>query len=135
MMFTRGKLAKETNCNIETIRYYENIGILPAPKRAENGYRLYDEEHLKLLRFIQRAKELGFDPSAIRSLIQFSSEASDYTRAEVKSLTQDHIAQITQKIRDLNKLKKTLVGMSENCDGAHESAADCPIINSMQNNR
>ena len=130
-MLTRGKLAEKVGCNIETIRYYEKIGILPEPRRGENGYRQYGSEHLKRLQFIQRAKELGFNGEAIRNLMKITNNISQYTRAEVKQLTETHISDISQKIKDLKKLKKTLVSVSEHCDGSEESAESCPIIHSI----
>ena len=65
-MLTRGKLAAQTGCNIETIRYYEKVGIIPDPARTPAGYRVYNEEHINRLRFILRAKELGFSAERIR---------------------------------------------------------------------
>ena len=127
---TRGKLAARTGCNIETIRYYEKVGIIPEPERTPAGYRVYDDEHVKRLQFILRAKELGFSAERIRELLYLSDDASR-TRAEVKSLTEIHIKEVTQKIRDLNKLKKRLNGISSYCDGSNKSAKSCPILISI----
>jgi MerR family transcriptional regulator, mercuric resistance operon regulatory protein len=131
MILTRGKLAKQVNCNIETIRYYEKVGMLPTPTRGENGYRQYGNEHLKRLQFILRAKELGFSGDSIKNLMKITNNTSDFTRAQVKNLTEEHISDITQKIKDLQNLKKTLISLSNNCDGSNESAEHCPIINSI----
>ena len=130
-MFTRGKLAKEAECNSETIRYYENAGMLPEPERSENGYRKYTDEHLQRLKFIRRARELGFSIKSIKKLLLITEKSADHTRAEVKSLTQAHIDDISRKIADLEALKHTLIEISEPCDGAIESAEHCPIIDSM----
>ncbi|NKB77004.1 MAG: MerR family transcriptional regulator [Gammaproteobacteria bacterium] len=132
-MLTRGKLAKKVGCNIETIRYYEKIGLLPIPNRGVNGYRQYDEEHLKRLRFILRAKELGFSGDAIKNLMKITNNIDDFTKAEVKNLTEAHISDISRRIDDLRKLKKTLISFSNHCDGSNESAEHCPIINSIYN--
>ena len=130
-MMTRGKLASEVGCNIETIRYYEKTGMLPEPARSANGYRQYSEEHLQRLRFIQRAKELGFSGDSIKNLMRITNNIADYTKAEVKELTDAHISDISNKIKDLQNLKKILVSLSDNCDGSQESAEQCPIINSI----
>ena len=130
-MLTRGKLAKETGCNIETVRYYEKINLLPEPPRSASGYRLYDENHLRILRFIQRAKALGFSTDRIRELLQLSDVKGHHTRSEVKSLTEDHIREVSEKIKDLQKLKKRLVQVSSHCDGSNKSAESCPIMISL----
>lgn len=127
-MITRGKLAQRTGCNIETVRYYEKVGLIPEPARSEAGYRLYTEEHEKRLRFILRAKELGFTPGSIRNLLTISDAGDEYTRAEVKTLTETHIEDISDKIRDLQKLKKQLNQISSFCDGSTKSAKSCPIM-------
>ena len=129
-MLTRGKLAAQTGCNIETIRYYEKVGIIPNPERTPAGYRVYDEEHIKRLQFILRAKELGFSAERIRELLNLSDEAA-HTRAEVKSLTEQHIREVSHKIRDLKKLKKRLDEISSHCDGSNRSAKTCPILISL----
>ena len=133
-MLTRGKLAQMTGCNGETIRYYEGIGLLEPPKRADNGYRVYTSAHVERLGFIRRAKELGFTIDAIRILLGISDNAAGYTRAEIKQLTEGHIADITQKIRDLEDLRKTLTEIVGQCDGARESADECPIVRSIYEN-
>lgn len=131
MMITRGKLSEQSGCNAETIRYYERIGLLPDPPRSESGYRMYDEEHISRLRFIQRARELGFSAERVRDLLNLSDSPKQHTRAEVKDLTEAHIQEISEKIRDLQKLKKRLDAISSHCDGAMESAKDCPILISL----
>ena len=68
-MLTRGKLATQTGCNIETIRYYEATGLLPAPARTAAGYRVYNDDHLRRLHFIQRGKSLGFSSDQVRELL------------------------------------------------------------------
>ena len=127
---TRGKLAARTGCNIETIRYYEKVGIIPEPERTPAGYRVYDDEHVKRLQFILRAKELGFSAERIRGLLNLLDEAT-HTRAEVKSLTEQHIQEISHKIKDLKKLKKRLDEISSHCDGSDKSAKSCPILISI----
>ena len=130
-MLTRGKLAKRTGCNIETVRYYEKVGLLPEPARSGAGYRMYTEDHEKRLRFILRAKQLGFAGESIRNLLAISDASDDYTRAEVKALTETHIDEVAEKIRDLQKLKKQLSQISSHCDGSAKSAKSCPIMTNL----
>jgi len=130
-MLTRGKLATRTGCNIETIRYYETIGLIPTPERTPSGYRSYDDEHVRRLNFIQRAKELGFSSEKIQGLLQLTDPGEIHTRAEVKSLTQEHIDAIAVKIRDLQKIKRRLNQISSFCDGSDKSAQTCPILESL----
>jgi MerR family mercuric resistance operon transcriptional regulator len=130
-MLTRGKLSKQTGCNAETIRYYEKIGLLDNPARSPSGYRIYDDEHVKALRFILRAKDLGFSTGRIRGLMALSGNRNHHTRAEVKSLTEQHIHEVGDKIRDLKRLEKRLSQISSHCDGSTKSAATCPILVSL----
>ncbi len=130
-MLTRGKLARRTGCNIETIRYYEGIGLLPEPARTASGYRSYGEEHERRLNFIQRARALGFDSDRIKGLLALSDAGQQHTRADVKALTEDHIDEISSRIRDLQKIRRRLQQISSHCDGSERSASTCPILESL----
>lgn len=130
-MLTRGKLATRTGCNIETIRYYETIGLIPAPSRTASGYRNYDDEHVRRLNFIQRAKSLGFSSEKIQGLLHLTDPGETHTRADVKSLTEAHIDEIAVKIRDLQKIKRRLSQISSFCDGSEKGAHTCPILESL----
>ncbi|MDR9485979.1 MAG: helix-turn-helix domain-containing protein, partial [Sediminimonas sp.] len=96
---TRGELARETGCNIETIRYYEKTGLLPGPPRTAAGYRIYSASHLGRLRFILRARELGFPMEDIRGLLGLDDGAAPNC-AEVKARTERHLADVRAKIAD-----------------------------------
>ena len=130
-MLTRGKLAKQTGCNIETIRYYETTGLLPPAARTAAGYRVYSEDHLRRLNFIRRAKALGFSSEQVRELLALTDPGEDHTRAAVKSLTETHIDAIAGKIRDLQRIKRRLSQISSFCDGSQRSADTCPILESL----
>ena len=130
-MLTRGRLATRTGCNIETIRYYENIGLIPSPARSASGYRNYNDEHLRRLNFIQRARSLGFSSEQIRGLLDLTEAEGNKTRADVKALTEAHIDEISLKIKDLQKIKKRLSQISSFCDGSSKSASTCPILESL----
>ena len=130
-MLTRGRLATRTGCNIETIRYYEKIGLMPAPARTASGYRTYSDEHLRRLNFIQRARALGFSGEQIRGLLELTEAGANKTRADVKALTQAHIDEISLKIKDLQRIRKRLSQISSFCDGSSQSASTCPILESL----
>ena len=130
-MLTRGKLAERTGCNIETIRYYENVGLIPQPKRNASGYRSYSSEHVRLLNFIRRARGLGFSRAQIHGLLELSADEQGHTRADVKALTEAHIDEVSRKIRDLKRMKRRLTQISSYCDGSTSSAGSCPILGSL----
>ena len=130
-MLTRGKLAKLTGCNSETIRYYEATGLLPAPARTAAGYRSYNEDHLRRLKFVQRTKALGFSSDQVRELLELSDPGENHTRAAVKSLTEAHIHSIGEKIADLQRIKRRLSQISSHCDGSSKGADTCPILDSL----
>ncbi|MEM7208040.1 MAG: MerR family transcriptional regulator [Pseudomonadota bacterium] len=128
---TRGYIAKLTGCSSETIRYYEQIGLLAEPNRGENGYRYYYDTHVSHLKFIDRAKQLGFDNKEIHELLNIADGPENHTRAEVKALTEAHINTIRQRILTLQKMESTLSAVWEQCDGSDGDAEHCPIILSL----
>ncbi len=125
---TIGGLSKGTGCNIETIRYYERIGLMPTPPRSQGGHRLYDEEHLKRLTFVRRSRELGFTLKEVRDLLRLVDGGS-YTCAEVRTLTLDHAGEVRRKIEDLRKLEDVLKEMAAQCEGGE--VPQCPIIDAL----
>lgn len=126
--FSIGALSRCTGCNIETIRYYEKCGLLPAPPRTEGGHRLYGEDHLKRLVFIRRSRELGFSVDEIRALLGLV-DAGTYTCGQVKALTVEHLQNIREKINDLRRLEKTLAEISSQCEGG--TVPKCPVIDAL----
>ena len=126
--FTIGALSKGTGCHIETIRYYERIGLLPEPPRSPGGHRLYEEDHLRRLTFIRRSRELGFTLEEVRGLLRLVDGGS-YTCAEVKTLTLDHAAEVKRKVVDLRKLERVLREMAAECEGGE--VPECPIIDAL----
>src|SRR5919108_5602416 len=113
---TIGALSERTGVNIETIRYYERIGLLPTPPRSAGRHRLYDEPHRQRLVFIRRARELGFSLDEVRALLGLSG-GHDLTCREVNALTLHHIGSIRDKIRDLRRLERTLSDLADRCNG------------------
>ena len=124
----RGQLAKKVNCNLETIRYYEKEGLLPEPRRSENGYRLYSDKDVKRLNFIRRCRELGFTIVEIRELLSLVDD-HNYTCADISIITEEHIMEVQRKISDLKKILKTLQGMAKQCDA--DNSPDCPILEAL----
>jgi len=126
--YTRGQIAALTGSNIETVRYYESIALMPDPPRSANGFRVYDQRHLKRLNFILRSRKLGFSIEEIRSLLSLVDEET-FTCDEVKEVTVSHQKDIKQKISDLRKLEKNLATMISQCDGG--TVPHCPIIETL----
>lgn len=118
-------MSREIGCNIETIRYYERIGIFPNPPRSEGGHRLYGEIHRARLLFIRRSRELGFTLKQIRDLLGLI-DSGKYTCGEVKIIAQEHLQEIRSKISVLNNLEKTLSGIVAKCGNG--TIPECPII-------
>ena len=127
-MVTIGALSKQTGCHIETVRYYERIGVLLKPPRTEGGHRLYGKEQIKRLMFVRRSRELGFSLGEIRTLLKLV-DGKQYTCREVKTLMEEHLGDIKKKISDLKRLQKTLADISSQCEGG--MVPECPIIDAL----
>ncbi|MDP7548349.1 MAG: helix-turn-helix domain-containing protein [Alphaproteobacteria bacterium] len=123
-----GGLSKRTGVHLETVRYYENIGIMPKPPRSAAGHRRYDREHLKRLTFVKRSRELGFTLKEVRALLALV-DGGDYTCAEVHGLTLKHLHDVRDKIADLQRLEATLAEISDKC--AKGTIPECPVIESL----
>ena len=126
--FPIGTLSAETGVNIETIRYYEKIGLIPAPPRTEGRQRVYDGTHLKRLTFIRRSRELGFSLDEIRALLGLV-RGGDLSCAEVKTMTEQHVTDIRRKVKDLKKLERVLTELAAKCRG--NAVPDCPILDAL----
>lgn len=126
--FPIGTLSAETGVNIETIRYYEKIGLIPAPPRTEGRQRVYDAIHLKRLTFIRRGRELGFSLDQIRELLGLV-RGHDLTCGDVKTMTDTHVTDIRRKVKDLKKLERVLTQLSAQCGG--DAVPDCPILEAL----
>src|SRR5580700_5714030 len=106
-LLTRGTLAARSGCNMETIRYYEKIGILPPPPRSQGGHRLYGQAQTRTLTFIRRARELGFNLDEIRALLGLAAPGKA-SCADVRAIATQHLEDIRAKIADLAKLERLL---------------------------
>ena len=128
MRLTIGSLAHRAGSNVETVRYYERIGLLPEPPRSAGGHRLYGEEHARRLTFIRRSRELGFAVDDVRCLLAIC-DSGDYTCAEVKETTLRHRAAVRRKIADLRRLDGMLSAVAARCAG--DVGQDCPILDAL----
>lgn len=129
---TIGQVAKNSGTPIETIRFYEREGLLPPAPRTASGYRLYDDAAAKRLRFISRAKALGFTLAEIREILTLQDNpASNRTgRAEVKAITEKKLADIERRIADLQRMQAVLSNLAGECSG-RGGVTHCPIIETL----
>lgn len=128
MSYTIGRLARAADSDVETIRFYERRGLMPEPPRGANGYRRYPPDALARLRFIRRAKQLGFTLAEIRELLALQDGAGD--RAEVKRLARRKLADLDSRLADLARMRDALADLETRCSG-HGPVHDCPIIESL----
>lgn len=122
-----GAVARASGLPAKTIRYYEEIGLLK-PDRAENGYRDYSAEDVHRLRFLQRARSLGFTVEQCRQLLSLYGDASRES-ADVKAIAEAKLRDVDRKITELMSLRDTLVRLVASCQGDHRP--DCPIIEEL----
>ncbi len=123
-----GELSRETGVNIETIRYYERIGITPKPDRSAGGNRQYSMDDLKRLSFVKRARGLGFSLGEIRGLFGMVDDQSS-TCKQVHDLTMTHLHVVRDKINALQEMERALSDMVAQC--GQGNVPDCPIIDAM----
>ena len=122
-----GQASRASGLPTKTIRYYDDIGLVE-PTRRGNGYRTYSDGHLHNLRFLARARSLGFSIEDCRKLLSLY-EDRNRASADVKKMTQAHIASIEEKITQLKGMKTTLAGLVANCHG--DDRPDCPILEDL----
>lgn len=123
-----GQLSARTGVNIETIRYYERIGLLPAPARTRGQHRAYDDAHMQRLAFIRRGRQLGFSLDDIRTLLALA-ERGEAACGATRDIALRHLADIQGKIASLKKLEAALKEMTRACKPGEQRS--CPIIDAM----
>jgi MerR family transcriptional regulator, mercuric resistance operon regulatory protein len=129
---TIGRLSERAGVNIETIRYYEKIGMLPAPPRTQSGRRIYGLAESRLLGFIRRSRELGFSLNEVRALLRLGGPHKASCR-ELRTIAARHLDDIRAKIADLRKLERLLAKTIAQCTGT--SAPTCPVLDILDNRR
>ena len=125
---TIGRLAETSGCHLETIRYYERIGLLRKPGRTTGGHRVYGVPAVSRLAFIRRARELGFTLQQIRTLLQLV-DGGHYTCAQVRGIAVLHLADIRRKAADLRSIERSLADMAARCVGGR--VPRCAVIDSL----
>lgn len=124
----RSELARRAGCNSETVRYYEDVGLLPMPRRNAAGHRVYDEPDLNRLRFICRARDLGFALTEVRELVALAEEAEDCC-ADVEALTLRQLEAVRGKIAALQRMDRALSALAAQCRNRDGRA--CPVVESL----
>ena len=127
-MMNIGQAADASGITAKMIRHYESIGLIDPARRSEAGYRLYDSKDLNTLRFIRQSRALGFSLSRIRTLLELWQNR-DRSSKEVKALATEHIAELEQKIRELEAIKSTLSTLVKHCHG--DDRPECPILEGL----
>lgn len=123
-----GDAADASGISAKMIRYYEETGLIPSPKRRDSGYRIYEESDVHRLRFIKRARELGFPVERIRELLQLWNDRKRPSR-EVKRVALAHIADMQAQIRRMRELVGTVKQFADACEG--DSRPHCPILDEL----
>jgi MerR family copper efflux transcriptional regulator len=127
---TTGQLARQAGVGVETVRFYEREGLLEAPARRESGYRQFSEDEVLRLRFIRRAKDLGFSLKEIKELLSLRRDEGT-TCAYVKERVEAKITDIEAKIASLRQMKAALAKVSKQCTGRGPTS-ECPILEALQ---
>ncbi|HEL3255592.1 heavy metal-responsive transcriptional regulator [Stenotrophomonas riyadhensis] len=124
-----GELAHRACVNIDTVRYYERHGLLPAPQRMASGYRFYGPEDVERLRFVRRAKTLGFTLSEIRELLSLSTHPDD-DMAGIKAVASEKLVEIESKLAEMTRIRDGLKSLVASCPG-QGAVGRCPILNAI----
>lgn len=122
---TIGRVAEATGCKVQTIRYYEEIGVLPPPDRSAGNQRIYEAEHIQRLRFVRHARELGFPLAAIRDLLSLTDNP-DQSCIAADGIAREQLDQVNHRISRLQSLKLELKRMIKQCSGGQ--IKDCRVI-------
>ncbi|GAB2897789.1 Cd(II)/Pb(II)-responsive transcriptional regulator [Microbulbifer echini] len=129
MLYRIGEVAKRTDCKVETVRYYEQVGLLPQPYRSDSNYRLYSEEHLAQLRFIRHCRSLDMPLEDIRNLLTLREQPHEHC-AEINTLVDKHIRRVNEQMASLGQLRKSLLALRGQCAGPGSSDT-CEIVREL----
>lgn len=124
-----GELARRTGVHIETIRYFEKVGLLENAGRTAGGHRVYAEQHVRALGFVKRARELGFTQAEVRAILTLGGPG-EACCDEVREIAVRHLEQVRDKLADLARLERLLASTVERCSGGH--VPQCPVIDMLE---
>jgi len=127
-----GEVAERTGVPPKTIRYYEEIDLIPAPARGANGYRVYSDEAIHTLRFVASARNLGFTVEQCRALLALYRDKGRAS-ADVKRVANEHIDEIDHRIEELQAMRRVLADLADRCHG--DERPDCPIIDGLSDSK
>lgn len=123
-----GEAARRSGVPAKTIRYYEEVGLIPAAGRTAAGYRAYTASEVETLKFVQRARSLGFSVKDVGELVALWRDR-DRASADVRRIAQEHVAEVERKIAELEAIRRTLQGLIHRCHG--DDRPDCPILDEL----
>jgi MerR family mercuric resistance operon transcriptional regulator len=124
-----GELSRRTGVNIETIRYFERIGVLATPPRTSGGRRVYGSDHVRVLAFIRRARDLGFTPAEVRAIVSLGGPGQASCN-EVREIAAHHLEGVRAKMADLAQIERLLASTIDQCKG--EDATDCAVLDMLE---
>ena len=122
--------AAASGCHLETIRYYERVGLIPSPNRTGSGYRAYTLADVERLRFVSRGRELGFSLEEIRSLLQLSDGDERLSCSDVDRVARAHLADVHARVADLRRMASELERVIDQCEGGHRGK--CTILSALR---
>ncbi|WP_028110071.1 MULTISPECIES: Zn(2+)-responsive transcriptional regulator [Ferrimonas] len=131
-MYRIGELATACEVTADTLRFYEKNGLFSPSSRSDKGYRLYTEEDARHLKFILRAKAMGFSLTEIRELLNIEASRSDWACADVKGMVEAKAAELQRKIDEMTRLRDSLQELADACCGGPESAIHCSILDTLE---
>jgi len=126
---TIGELSRRTGCKVETVRYYERIGLMPSASRSAGRYRLYGDEDVRRLAFIRRARALGFAVPDVRALLTLARDPRAVPCTEARELAAAHLGAVRAKIADLRAMERLLDEAVTRCEAGSEPC--CPVIETL----
>ncbi len=130
-MLSIGEVAAATDLRVEAIRYYERLGLIPKAPRRASGYRMFPQETVARIRFIRRAKELGFSLDEIDELLSLRN-APQATREDVRERAEAKLRDVRAKIESLQQIERALGNLTETCQGDTGPACQCPILDALE---
>lgn len=127
-----GQVARLAGLGVETVRFYERLDLIGKPPRRESGYRQYSQDVVSRLRFIKRARDLGFSLKEVKELLSLRLDP-DTTCSEVCERVETTVLELDRKIRDLQKMRDALDGLKQLCLDNDPSATECPLLDALEN--